>query len=301
MTGRSAPPRGAARAAPSGTTVGVLLIAIACISTAAPFIRWAEPASPAAIAALRVSIAAVLLLAIGRDAFARFARLAARDRVRVVAAGVLLGIHFAVWIASLQLTSTSASTALVCTSPVFAALLGATVGDRVGRREWLGIAVAAVGCVVLAGGDWDAGGDALLGDALALIGAAAGAAYFVIGRGMRAAMPLAPYLALVNLVAGVGLLAMALVTGAALAGLPAHSYAAIALGAVVASVGGHTLLNAVVRRMPTHFVALAILGEPIGASLITWAWFGEQPSLHAAIGGAIVLCGIGVGFARRAG
>jgi drug/metabolite transporter (DMT)-like permease len=47
-------------------------------------------------------------------------------------------------------------------------------------------------------------------------------------------------------------------------------------------------------------VALAVLGEPIAASLITWVAFGEQPPINAAIGGAIVIAGIGVGFVKRA-
>jgi drug/metabolite transporter (DMT)-like permease len=55
-----------------------------------------------------------------------------------------------------------------------------------------------------------------------------------------------------------------------------------------------------VRTTPTHLVALAVLGEPIGGSLIAWAAFGEQPPLHAAVGGAIVLAGIAAGFAPRA-
>jgi len=204
-----------------------------------------------------------------------------------------------VWIASLELTSTAASVALVATSPIFAALLGALIGDGVGRREWFGIAIAAVGCTVLAGGDWRAGGDALVGDVLALLGAATAAAYLVIGRRMRLAMPLAPYLALVNLIGAVGLIAAAVIAGAPVTGLPPHSYLAIALGAVVASLGGHTLLNVAVRRTPTPLVALAGLGEPIGASLLTWAFFAERPALHAALGGGIVLVGIGFGFAGR--
>ena len=112
-------------------------------------------------------------------------------------------------------------------------------------------------------------------------------------------MPLAPYLALVNLIGGAGLLVAAVIAGAPLLGLPTHSYLAIAGGALVASLGGHTLLNVAVRRTPTHLVALAILGEPIGASLLTWAFFAEVPAVHAVVGGAIVLGGIAVGFAGR--
>jgi drug/metabolite transporter (DMT)-like permease len=276
-----------------------MLAAIIAVSTGAPFIRWAEPAPPIAIAALRVSIAALVLLAIGRDAVQRFRALAPRDRGFVIGAGLLLGVHFGTWVASLSLTSTAASVALVATNPIFAALLGRTVGDHVGGRAWLGIAVATAGCAVLAGGDWQLGGDALLGDALAIAGAIAAAGYLVIGRRLRDAIPLFPYLAMVNLVAAAGLVAAALIAGAPLAALPSHSYLAIAGSALVASVAGHTLLNLAVRSVPTHLVGLAILCEPIGASLLTWALFAEQPSLHAAIGGAIILVGLAFGFTGR--
>jgi drug/metabolite transporter (DMT)-like permease len=74
---------------------------------------------------------------------------------------------------------------------------------------------------------------------------------------------------------------------------------ACAGAALVASLVGHSLLNAAVRVTPTHLVALAVLGEPIGSSIITWIAFGEQPPIHAVVGGAIVLCGIAVGFVRK--
>jgi drug/metabolite transporter (DMT)-like permease len=277
----------------------ILPLAILAISTGAPFARWADPAPPIAIAALRVGIASLLLFAVGWSELGGLRGLPPRDRKLVVLSGVLLGVHFGSWIASLSFTSTAASVALVCTNPIFAALFGMLLGDRVERREWLGIAIAAVGCGVLAGGDWSAGGDALIGDALALVGAASAAAYLVVGRRLRESVPLLPYLGCVNAIAAVGLAITAVALGANLAALPAHSYAACAGAAVVASLVGHSLLNAAVRTTPTHLVALAVLGEPIGSSLITWAVFGEQPPLYAAAGGAVVLAGIAVGFVRR--
>ena len=277
----------------------VLVLAIVAISTGAPFARWAAPASPIAIAALRVAIAAALLLAAGWRELGHL-RLVPRAELRWIAlSGLLLALHFGAWITSLELTSTAASVALVCTSPIFAALFGTLLGDRVTRRELAGIAMAAAGCAVLAGGDWRAGGDAVLGDALALVGAASAAGYLVVGRRLRAALPLLPYLGVVNAIAALALALAALASGAALTGLPARSYVACAGAAVCASLVGHGLLNAAVRVTPTHLVALAVLGEPIGSSLLTWAAFGEQPPLHAAAGGAIVLAGIALGFARR--
>ena len=279
----------------------MLVLATLAIATGAPFVRWAEPAPPIAIAALRVGIAALVLAALGWRELGQLRRIAPRDRPLVLLSGALLAIHFGSWIASLSFTSTAASVALVCTNPIFAALFGRVfLGDRVSRREVIGMAIAAVGCATLAGGDWSAGGDALIGDGLALVGAASAAAYLVVGRRLREALPLVPYLAAVNGLAALALAVAALVIGVDLADLPAHSYAASAGGAIVASVIGHSLLNAAVRITPAHLVALAVLGEPIGSSLITWAVFDEQPPVHAAIGGAIVLAGIAIGFVRRA-
>jgi drug/metabolite transporter (DMT)-like permease len=252
-----------------------------------------------AIGALRVALAAILQLGAGWRELGGLRRMAARDLWLTVLAGLLLALHFGTWIASLQLTSTAASVALVCTNPIFAALFGRLLGDHVTRREGLGIAVAAIGCAVLAGGDWQAGGDALAGDGLALIGAASAAGYLVVGRRLRASVPLFPYLGTVNAIAAGALVIAALIARVDLFALPSHTYVACAGGALVASFIGHGLLNAAVRTTPTHLVALAILGEPIGASLITWAAFGEQPPIHAAFGGAIVLAGIAVGFAGR--
>ena len=129
---------------------------------------------------------------------------------------------------------------------------------------------------------------------------AAAAGYLVVGRRLRTAVPLLPYLGAVNAIAALALAAAALLGGAHLASLPAHTYAACIGAALIASLVGHSLLNAAVRTTPTHLVALAVLGEPIGAALITWAAFRERPPLHAVIGGAVVLAGIAVGFARRA-
>jgi drug/metabolite transporter (DMT)-like permease len=276
-----------------------LVLAVLAISTGAPFARWAAPSPALAIGALRVGLASLLMFAIGRRDLAGLRALGGRERARVVLAGVLLAIHFGTWIGSLQLTSTAASVALVCTNPIFAALFGLALGDRVRRREVIGIAIAAGGCAVLAGGDWRAGGDAIIGDGLALLGAASAAGYLVVGRSLRAHVPLLPYLGVVNGIAAVALVACALIGGVDFMALPGHTWLACAGAALVASVVGHGLLNRAVRSTPTHLVALAILGEPIGASLITWAAFGELPPATAATGGAIILAGIAVGFVGR--
>lgn len=277
-----------------------LLIAILAVSTSAPLVRAAEPAPALVFATLRVGLAALLLGALAGPRLRLLGRLPTRERVLVVVAGLLLGAHFGVWISSLYFTSTAASVALVATQPIFAGLFGhLLLGDRVRGREVAGIAVAAVGCAVLGGGDWAHSSRAVTGDLLAVAGAVTAAGYLVVGRRMRVAVPLVPYLAAVNAVAALGLFGATLVAGADLTGQAPKAYLAIAACAVLGSLVGHTLLNWSVRRIPTHLVTLAILGEPVGASLLTWGFFAERPPIHAVAGGAVVLVGIGVAFVRR--
>jgi drug/metabolite transporter (DMT)-like permease len=278
----------------------LLVLGILAISTAAPLVRWAEPAPAPLVAAARVSIAALVLLAIAGRQLGALARLPRRELALCGLSGLLLGIHFGVWIASLYYTSTTASVALVATQPVFAGLLAwMFLGERIARRETLGIALAAVGCALLAGGDLlEASGDALIGDGLALAGAATAAGYFVVGRRLRVALPLSAYLAAVNTVAAVVLCAVVAASATPVTGFAGHAYLAMVLAALVPSVIGHSLLNWTVRRVPVHLVALAILGEPVGASLLSWLLFAEMPPAHAALGGAVILTGIAVGFAR---
>jgi drug/metabolite transporter (DMT)-like permease len=252
-----------------------------------------------AIGALRVGTASLILFAAGWREVGALRALKWREWRWVLLAGAFLGVHFGTWIASLSFTSTAASVALVATNPMFAAMFGTLLGDRVSRREVAGMAVAAAGCAVLAGGDWRAGGNALVGDVLALVGAATAAAYFVVGRRLRESVPLLPYLGCVNAVAACGLLVASLAWGVRAADVPGHAVVACVGAAVVASFVGHSLLNAAVRVTPTHLVALAVLGEPIGSSLISWISCHEQPPVHAAIGGAIVIAGIAVGFAKK--
>ncbi|MEZ4362506.1 MAG: DMT family transporter [Kofleriaceae bacterium] len=290
----------ATRPAARSTHRAALALAAAAASTGAPLARWAAPTPSLVIAGCRTAFAAAALALVGARELPALARLSWRDRARVLAASALLAAHFGTWIASLAWTSTAASVALVSTSPAFAALFARFSGDVVTRREWTGIAIAAAGSALLTGGDWRADGVALLGDGLALLGAACAAGYLLVGRQLRGRVPLTPYLAAVNALAALLLAATCALTGVAALPATATAWLAVALAGLVASAGGHTLLNFVVRVLPAHLVALASLGEALGSPLLTWAAFGEVPPWYGVAGGVVVVAGIAVGFVRPA-
>ena len=280
----------------------VLGLALLGVSLSGPLVRLSA-AHPLAIAAWRLAFAliviAVALVVTGE--WRQWRRLSGPELGIAVGAGTMLAFHFWSWNASVALTSVAASVVLVNTQPVVVALLSAVwLREAPSRRQWIGIAVAMVGALVVAAPDLVAAEPAaahpraLLGDLLALIGAVTAAIYFVAGRRLRGTLDLWSYVGLVYGSCLVALLALAALTHAPLTPQPARElaiFAALALGPMLL---GHTGLNWALKRSPAYVVNLTLLGEPVGATLIAAFLPGirEVPAPLTFVGGAIVLVGI---------
>ena len=277
---------------PNASARIVLAVAVACVSTGSIFARLAE--CPAlAIAAWRMTFATALVsLALVRW-WPELRGLTQRDFWLGGAAGVCLAVHFATWISSLNHTTVASSVVLVNTSPMWVALMSPFITrERIGWRAWAGIALSFVGATVIAGSDLRVGGAALVGDSLALAGGLSVAVYLLLGRQLRAHLSLPTYCTLTYANATVALWIIVAVTGVNASGFTAKTWSAIAGMAVVAQIGGHTFYNWSLKHLPTSAVAVALLGEPIGSSLLAWRIFGEVPPTATLSGAALVLLGI---------
>jgi drug/metabolite transporter (DMT)-like permease len=223
-----------------------------------------------------------------------------RDRTRALACGALLGVHFALWFSSLALTTVAASTVLVCTQPVFVALLARwRLQERTPALGLAGIAIAVAGSAAIALDLPRAEADRpLLGNLLALAGAIVIAGYPIVGRGMSKSVDALAFSALVALAAAATLALCCVVTGSPLVAPDAYWPALLAL-AVIPTVIGQTALNAALKALPAALVSGAILGEPVIATGIAWALLGEVPGAQTLLGSAIVLLGMTLLFARR--
>jgi len=276
----------------------VMAVAVVAMSWAAPLIRLSS-APPLAIAAWRLTFATLMLspaFAGSPRQRAEWSKLGGRERGIAVVAGVALALHFASWITSLRLTSVAASAVLVSLSPVFAWVFSRVfLGERPARRQAIGIVLAMAGATVIALGDArHAGRGALVGDLLALAGAAFGGAYFVIGRRLRTDLGLVAYITPVYGVAAIVLLAWATGLQQAFHAYPARDWIVFAALAAGPMLVGHGGLNYALRYLPAYTVNVAALGEPVGATLIAWLLpaVAEPPALGAVLGGVLALGGI---------
>jgi drug/metabolite transporter (DMT)-like permease len=273
----------------------LLGVAIVATSSSAVWVRWAE--APAVSLAFWRTAAGALLLAPAAGWALRGKGPAPRAAVPVPwavigVAGLALGLHFAAWLASLELTSVAASVTLVSTAPVFVALFLAATGHRPSGRTVLAIALVVAGVVVITGGHALAGRGALGGDALALVGAAAMAVYLLAGTRARQGLSTAAYASRAYAVAAACLLPVAVVGDQALVGYDGRTWLAIAGMVLGPQLAGHTVFNHLLGRLGAVTVSLALLVEPIGAAGLTWLVFGEVPAASVWLGAPIVLAGL---------
>jgi drug/metabolite transporter (DMT)-like permease len=289
--------------APSGIVVGlVLLVGVLAASTAALFIRLAYEAEGSGsvalgllLAAVRLSVASLVLLPAWWGL-----RKAPRGKGAMgyaVLAGIFLGLHLALWIISLAYTSIVASATIVTTNPIWVALiLWLWRGERPSRLTAAGIVVAISGGTLIAVGDAggaSAGTRPLLGDLLALGGALTVSLYLILGReAQHRGLGLGQYVATAYVVGALTLLPAPLLLGSGYSGWPAEVYLYGILLAFIPQLVGHSSFNWAVRWVSPTLVALVILAEPVGGSILGYLVFGEVPGALVLAGAAILLIGV---------
>lgn len=274
-------------------------LAVVFASFGAIFVRLA--AAPAlAVSFYRVALASLLLAPFaGATALRSYPALTSRQLVLLLGSGVALALHFATWIASLSHTSIASSVLLVNTAPLFAVVFARVfLHERSPATVLVAIPLAFGGAALIALGDRIASPGSLTGNLLALAGAVTLAAYHVIGRGLRGALPLNAYVLGVWASAAATLAALAVVLQVPLAGFSSRTWLAFLALAIVPTIGGHGLVNKSLRSLPAPTVGLFLLGEPVGASILAWLIFAEVPGAWTFAGGVIVLAALALVLAR---
>lgn len=277
---------------PGTPDIARLGVAVVFISLSGPMIA-ATVAPALAIAFWRCLIGSGLTgIWVG---FRRRRALASLDRreLRLTAlAGVFLGLHFATWIPSLTLTTVAASTALVATQPIWAALIARASGVHIDKRVWIGITISLTGVIVLTGVDLSVDPQHLIGDALALVGAVFSAAYVSVAEKVRQTVDTSTMTFVLYAVSALTILPLALLFGQELAGFDAQAWALILGVTLGAQLLGHSMMNRVLSSTSATVVSLAILFEMPGATIVAAIWLGQVPPLALLPAAALILIGL---------
>ena len=257
------------------------------------FVRLAD--SPAlATAAYRMTFSFLMLLPFAllktrKEIFS----LSKREIGACALAGFFLAGHFGTWISSLDHTSVANSVVLVNTIPIWVGIIGPlAIGEKANRSFWLACGLCLTGAFVLCGKGFSLRFETLTGDGLALAGAFFVALYLMIGRNLRKKLSLLAYASVCYGSASLFLWIAVLISGQQTSGFSNETWVYLICLAVLSQILGHTLYNWSLQWIKAAIVSIALLGEPIGAILLAWAFLGETIDLQQGIGGSLILFGV---------
>lgn len=207
--------------------------------------------------------------------------------------GMFLALHFLSWMESLFYLPVSISVAIVDSFPLYNLLLDYVLfKERIRIVQVIGLFMGFIGVVLLVNPATSPTSYNLKGVILAFIGAVAATGYFSAGRLARKKISLLQYVIPAYGFATLFLLFYALITGTALTGFTLTTYGYFVLLAILPMLGGHTLMNYLLKYMKSSTISVISLSEPVGASILAYVFLNQALSLYQALLIALIMFSI---------
>ena len=271
----------------------LVLLGVVGVSLSAPLIRISTAPSMVLVF-YRVLIASVLLIPYAlirnREEFRQMGR---KTALLCLMSGLFLGLHFASYFQALRYTSIASAVALVDTEVFFVAfMMFFFFREIIPLRAWAGILLTFTGSMLIALSDAGGGEHVLLGDLIALAGAACLAVYTILGKVCRKEISTTAYTTLVYSSAALTVLVILLCTGTPVLGYePVNWLSALGM-AVFCTLLGHSVFNWALKYESAAFLSTVKLLEPVFAAILGVLLFRESPSKQVMLGGFIVILGV---------
>jgi drug/metabolite transporter (DMT)-like permease len=286
----------------------IIFIGLMAVSSASVFIRFAQKDVPSlVIAAYRLTLATLILFPFCLKGFIKeIFHTTWKQKTALMMSGFFLALHFGTWITSLEYTRVASSVVLVATTPLWVAILSPfLLKERLDRWTAVGLVVALIGTVIVAiSGNCQINLTGLkcnqegfqtrdlIGDGLALAGALFASGYMIIGRKVQQGLSFSSYIFSVYGSAAIVLIILVLASREALVGYREISYIWMAALAIIPQLIGHSSFNWALKSLPAAYVAITLLGEPVGTVILSMVFLKEIPTVMEVAGGVFILLGI---------
>ena len=270
-----------------------IIIGVISVALSAIFVKLAT-ADAGVIAFYRMLFTVILMLPLfllkyRKEVFL----LTKKDWIFSTIAGVFLAFHFILWFESLNYTSVASSTVLVTLQPIFAfAGTYFFFKEKLSFKTILSAVIAIAGSVIISWSDFQLSGTAFFGDMLALAACALITAYLLFGQEVRKRLSLITYTFLLYSISTVTLFFYVLIKGESFGPYSTSNWIWFFLLALIPNLLGHSLFNWAVKWVSTNVISIAILFEPVGASILAFYILHEKLSAAQITGGIVVIAGI---------
>ena len=242
-------------------------------------------------------------LTLGLPFFAVPVLMKQRDTLRAVskkdlgwsfAAGAFLFAHFFTWFNAVKLTNVASAVVLAALHPLVVLLITVFIlKRRVGRRPVMGIVLALLGGVLIAGLDYQqlAAGN-FSGDVLAFLAGTFMGLYFAIGSEVRKNVPGPTYVFLVFLACWICFAVGIVASGTPVLGYSGKDYLLIVGLTLVCQIGAHAVFNLCFGYVDSLYVSAWESGESVFAIIMGVLFLGQIPTSWELIGCAVVVIGL---------
>ncbi len=197
--------------------------------------------------------------------------------------GFTLFAHFALWMESLFYIPVSYSTTIVVTYPMQLILLDAALGEAPSKRQVVGMICGfSLLLLLLTQGVFEALD--LRGVVYSLLASTAASAYFGIGRVVRRrSLSVLEYTVPTYGFSSLIAFLYASIIGRNLFSYSPHSYAFFTLMSLAPMIGGHTVINYLLKYLKSSVATSIALTEPVGSSILAYLLLGQEVSMASAI------------------
>lgn len=279
---------------PKFNPYAALVIGVISVSASAIFVKLCTSSS-GVIAFYRLFFSVIFMLPVflSKKYIHEIRLITKKDWMFSLVAGVLLAFHFILWFESLNYTSVASSTVLVTLQPIFA-FIGTYFffKEKLSLKAILSGMIAVIGSVVISWGDFRISGTALFGDILAIIACAFVTGYLLFGQTVRKRLSLITYTFVVYFMSALTLLIYVILSRQPILPNKKTDWIYFILLALLPNLLGHTLFNWSLKWLSTSTISMAILFEPVGATILAYIILKEQTVWFQIVGGLIVISGI---------
>jgi len=290
---------------PLTKVVTLLVVGLLTFGFAPILVRFATDVEPLALAAMRTGFSALILLPFWFPKRMKLRKMksAGISNMLLIAAGVSLGLHFTLWIASLHYTSVASASVLVTIHPVMLIVAESLLFKTKFRPiVWIGVSIAFIGSVLLGLADetqMDQFPDAIFGNTLAFLSAVVFVAYFMLGRKIRQQTEWIDYVFYVYTYATITCLVLTFLW---VGGMPVITGTSVLVGIGLAAgptVLGHGSMNYAVKYISPTLLSTLVLSEAVVAAIAAFFIFGEIPSGFSLVAMLVIVFGVTLTWIKR--
>ena len=265
----------------------LLTIALFAVSSSAWVVRILPETNAVTLAFWRMFLASALVFILSYKSVANFV-----PNKKMVLAGVFLGIHFALFFRSVQLTSIAEATLLGTTAPIFTEIYGFIFQ----RKKPLGIVVFGL-CVAFLGAgilvsQSSFSETSFTGNLFAVMCSVAIALVLIVGKNIRKNIGVFEYTRWLFFFAALTLLGISFFAEVSVFSFSKEEIPWFLFLAIIPTMVGHNIFYYLIKSLATTTVAAIPLGEPLISSLGALVFFGEPIGLAVVVGGGITLVGV---------